>query len=141
MLDYSRELEIAAPPAAVWAVMGDVVRWHEWTPSIARIEALDGEELQIGRRYRVHQPKLPPAVWRVTVLRPGEGFEWESTAPGAHIVGRHWIVPTPDGCRVELGIRYAGWLGNVIGWLFRNISVRYVGLEAEGLKRRCEATR
>ena len=64
-------VEVAAPAAAVWTVYADVERWSEWTASITRIEALDGPELAVGKRFAIKQPRLPRLVWEISELEPG----------------------------------------------------------------------
>jgi len=34
-------VDIAAPPGGVWAVIADVERWPEWTPTVTRLQRLD----------------------------------------------------------------------------------------------------
>jgi len=91
------------------------------------------------QRARIHQPKLPPAWWRVTEWNPGKGFTWVSVAPGVRVVAGHWIEPTTTGCRVTLSIRYEGLFGLWLARWTRDLNERYLGLEANGLKARCVA--
>jgi len=56
--------------------MADVVRWPEWTASISRVKLLSPGPLRVGSRVRIHQPKLPGAIWRVMEFNPGAGFTW-----------------------------------------------------------------
>ena len=65
MITHS-SVEVAVPAAAVWAVYADVERWPEWTASITRIEALDGPELAVGKRFAIKQPRLPRLVWEIS---------------------------------------------------------------------------
>jgi uncharacterized membrane protein len=134
-------IEIAAPQDQVWAVMADVERWPEWTPSVKSVERLDKGLLRVGSRARIRQPRLPVAVWTVTVLEPGHFFEWRSPAPGLLSVGGHRVDAAGDGAsRVTLSITWSGVLAPVIGLLFGKLSRRYVEMEARGLKRRCEGS-
>ena len=75
----------------------------------------------------------------VTNLQDGRGFEWESRAPGVHVVARHVVEPTSDGSRATLSIQYRGIIGDLIGRLAGGINRRYLAMEADGLKRRAEA--
>lgn len=138
-MDRTRSIDIAAPPDIVWAVWSDIERWLEWTASVARVERFEQGPLAIGHRARVWQPKLPTAVWRVTKLEPGRGFEWESVSPGARVIGYHWIEPQGSGSRARLGVVFSGPVGLLVGWLTRSLTERYLGLEAAGLKARSEA--
>lgn len=138
MKDYSVSVQIAAPPDRVWAVMSDIERWHEWTPSVTSVRRTNAGPFRIGARARVWQPRLPAADWIVTRLHEGRGFDWESRAPGVRVLARHAIEPSAAGSRVTLSIQYNGIIGNLIGRLTAGINRRYLALEAEGLKRRSE---
>ena len=37
MTHFSVTVDIPAPPDRVWAVIADVERWPEWTPTVTRI--------------------------------------------------------------------------------------------------------
>lgn len=138
MKDYSISVQIDAPPGQVWAVMSDVERWHEWTPTITSVRRTNAGPFRIGARARVHQPRLPPADWVVTSVEEGRAFDWESRAPGVRVVGRHRVDPAPSGSRVTLSIQYNGVIGDLLGRMIGGISRRYIALEADGLKRRVE---
>lgn len=138
MRRFSVTTEIAAPTARVWAVMSDVDRWHEWTPSITSVTRVDGRPLEVGTRVVIRQPGFPAARWTVTTLVPGERFAWTSTAPGLRVVGTHAVVATEEGTRAMLSIEIDGMLGGLWEQLTRAITEKYVTMEAEGLKARSE---
>ena len=140
-MDLTRSIDIQASPDAVWAVWSDVERWPEWTASVSRVERFDQGPLAVGHRARLRQPKLPVAVWQVTKLEQGRGFEWVSASPGARVTGYHWIEPRGDGSRARLGVVFSGPIALLVGWLTRALTERYLGLEAEGLKARSEERR
>ena len=71
-MTHLASLEIRAPAARAWEVLSDVQSWPAWLPTVERVEAPHAWLLAIGRRYRVAQPKLRPAVWKVTALEPGK---------------------------------------------------------------------
>lgn len=136
---YSVAIDINASPGTVWSIMAAVERWHEWTASITSVRPLDERPFGVGSRVQIRQPRLPPAEWTVTEFEPERGFTWISRAPGVRVTGQHLIVPHGSGCQVTLSITYEGLLGRFIGWVSRDLNLRYIGLEAAGLKRRCEA--
>ena len=138
--EFENTVEIAATLGDVWAVLLDVERWPEWTSSMSEVERLDSGPLALGSRVRIRQPRLPPAVWRVTRLDPAQGFTWKAVAPGVTTVGDHRLTSADPGrVAVTLGIRRTGPLAPLVDRVFRNLTRRYVTMEAEGLKRRCEA--
>lgn len=135
--------EVDAAPDVVFAVMTDVERWPEWTPTVSRVERLSdapGVPLALGSRLRIVQPKVPPAEWTVTALEPGRGFRIVSRSPGATVEANHWIEPagSGNGSRVTLSVTFGGLVGTVIGWVMRGLNQRYIAQEADGLKRRSE---
>lgn len=137
-MELTTSIDIQVPPNVVWAVWSDVERWPEWTASVSRIERFEPGPLAIGHRARVRQPKLPTAVWQVTKLEAGRGFEWVSASPGARVTGYHWIEPQGSGSRARLGVVFAGPVARLVGWLTRSLTERYLELEANGLKSRSE---
>lgn len=139
-MDIERVIDIAAPPDQVWAVMTDVGRWPEWTASVKSVERLDRGPFGVGSRARIRQPRFPAAVWTVTALEPGRSFEWQSPAPGLLSVGGHRADTVGEhASRVTLSLTWSGPLAPVMRLLFGKLSRRYVEMEAQGLKRRCEA--
>jgi hypothetical protein len=134
---FSITVDVPAPPPLVWSVLADVERWPEWTASISRVKRLSPRPLQVDSRVRIHQPKLPPALWRVTELNPGAGFSWVSRAPGVRVTARHTAEAIRIGSRVTLSIHYEGLLGGFLARWTRDVNARYLALEANGLKARC----
>ena len=140
MTDFSITVNIAAPPDRVWAVMADVERWSEWTPTITQIQRLERGPLVVGSRARVRQPKLPSAVWQVSELLEGRSFTWVSRSPGVLVTATHSVEPTVQGTRATLSLRFSGLFGPLIARLTRGLNERYLALEAKGLKERSTAT-
>lgn len=138
MRQFRITTDIAAPPERVWAIMSDVVRWHEWTPSITSVKLLGGGPLALGSRALIRQPKFPPALWKVIEIVPGRSFTWVSVAPGLRVIGRHAVEPVPGAARATLSLELHGLFGGLWGQLTKNITERYIAFEARGLKGRSE---
>ena len=139
-MDFSITVEIPTPPPLVWSVIADVERWPEWTASISRLRLLSPGPLRIGSRVRIHQPKLPAALWQVTELDPGAGFTWVSRAPGARVTARHIAKAVAIGTEVTLSITYEGWIGALLARWIGDLNERYLAMEAAGLKAHCTKT-
>ncbi len=134
---FSISVEIPATPSIVWSVMADVERWPEWTASISRVKRLSPGPLRVGSRTRIHQPRLPPAWWRVTEFVCGDHFTWISIAPGVRVTARHAVESVASGSRVTLSICYEGWFGWLLARWTGGLNDRYLAMEANGLKARC----
>ncbi len=140
-MKIERTVEVAAIPEKVWTVMIDVEHWPEWTSSVTSVELLTGPPLVLGSRVRIRQPKLPAAVWTVTAIEPGRYFEWRNVQLGLTSTGGHRIQRFGENrSQVDLLLDWTGWLAPLVNLIYGGVSRRYVETEAEGLKRRCEAT-
>lgn len=133
-------IEIDAPASVVWDVFADVERWAEWTRSIDSIRPLDGADLVVGHRFEIRQPRFPKLVWIVTAADPGVSWTWAQRSPGGTTLATHEVVPLgPGRTSVRQRIDQRGPIGTLVGRLTKRLTVRYLDLEAQGLKRRSEA--
>jgi len=141
MSTYSTSITINASQEAIWKVLSDVARWHEWTPTVTKVEVLDSPELKLGNRYKVFQPKLRPAEWTVIIITPPSKFTWESKAPGMHMVAEH-ILTSKGANQTELLLTFTfdGFLGSLLGKMMSKTSQEYIETEAQSLKKRIEST-
>jgi uncharacterized protein YndB with AHSA1/START domain len=136
------EVTVAAPPRLVWDVFSDVERWPEWTASVTRLDALDGPGLAVGKRFQIKQPRMPRLVWEVTEVAPGTSWTWVQRSPGGLTVARHEVEAAgPDRTHVRQQLDQRGPLGALVGRLMKRLTVRYLELEAQGLKARSEGQR
>lgn len=141
-MEQSITVDIAAPPERVWEVLSNVEYWPEWTPTVTSVRLLDDGPLRPGSRAKISQPRLPETEYVVTELTPGRSFTWVAAGPGVLTTARHDAEPLPGGgTRVRLSVSQAGWLGSVMGRLYRGLTDRYLTNEANGLKARCEEER
>ncbi len=139
-MQYEISVDIDAARAHVWDVLTDVERWPEWTPSMTRLQRLDSGPFGVGSRVRVKQPRFPAMVWEVTALEPERSFSWAASSGGVTTVADHRLADGPGGrVTVAHSIRQVGLLAPVVALLSGARTRRYVHMEAQGLKRRCEA--
>lgn len=138
MLEWTERQAIEAPAGLVWRVVADIESWPEWTSTMLHVERLAGSGLEPGACFRIRQPNLPEAVWRVVGVDPGRSFRWQSSSPGALVEADHRIASVGELAEVELAIRFGGVLGRASAYALRGLTRRYLRLEADGLKTRCE---
>jgi uncharacterized protein YndB with AHSA1/START domain len=136
----SISVDIDAPPERVWAVMQDTEAWPQWTASVTEVKRLDTGHFDVGSRVRIKQPKLPPVVWTVDAIDPGRFFTWVAGAAGFRTTAVHRIEPTTTGSRVTLSVDQHGLIGELFARVTADMTSRYLHLESEGLKQRCEET-
>ena len=138
-VEQSTSIDVAASPERVWEVLADVETWPEWTDSVTSVKRLDDGQLVVGSRVEISQPRIPTGTYTVTALEPGRAFTWEQRQPGSTVTAHHECEPLADGgTRVELRVVMSGALGGVVGRLYRRLTVRYLAMEATGLKLRAE---
>ncbi len=138
MIKFSTSLAINASQDLIWKVLSDVAHWHEWTPTVTKVEVLNTPEIKLSNRYKVIQPKLQPVVWTITELNSAN-FTWESKSMGMHMVAEHVVKPiNANQADVTLTFAFNGWLGNLIGKMYGKMTEDYIQTEAQSLKKRVE---
>lgn len=139
MPEFKIVVEILAPPATVFAVLCDVERWPNWTPTMTTVRRLEQGPFAVGSRAQIEQPKLRPSVWTVTEIDPNCSFTWVTASPGVRMVAAHHIEPIASGSRVTLSITLSGLLRRLVARLYGGLIEEYVNTEAKSLLAHCEA--
>jgi Polyketide cyclase / dehydrase and lipid transport len=140
MTAFRTTIGIEAPTARVWAILMDVERWSEWTPTVTTARRLEPGPIAIGSRTRILQPKLPAAVWQVTELDESAGlFTWVTRSPGVAVTALHRLEPSPSGTFSTHSLDYSGLFASLIARLVGKLSLQYLEIEAKSLKTRCES--
>jgi uncharacterized membrane protein len=132
-------VNIDAPPEKVFALLRNVERWPEWTPSVTSVQRLDQGPFAIGSSARVCQPKLRPAVWQVTELEEDRNFTWVARTPGLCMKAGHLIERQGAGSRVALSFELSGLIAPVVSRLYGGLIEQYLTIESRGLKLRAES--
>ena len=139
MRTYKMVEDILAAPEIVFAVLCDVERWPNWTPTMTRVRRLEGGIFGVGSRAELEQPKLKTTVWTVSEFVAGRNFTWTTRSPGVHMTAAHVVETHVSGCRVTLTIDVRGWLQGLVTALYGRLINDYVTTEARSLKSHCEA--
>lgn len=137
------EIDIAATPEKVWAVLSDVNAWHEWSPIInhSEGEVILGATLSItmiGEKEYQDGPKYHPRITRVDAPYL---FQWQAIMLLSGLMTNYKVFElqaTPTGTRL---IHTESFQGMVVP-IFRNSFDRNVptmlNVMNEGLKEELE---
>lgn len=135
------ELEIAAPPEAVWAILVDALKWESWYEGAKDVALQRGDTLlQAGA---VFQWQTMGLKFRSTIkeYEPNRLLAWESVRKS--IQGYHvWLlVPTATGCKVVTDESQNGWLTFFEKLFQRNKLRKLHDIWLLELKKRAEETK
>ncbi|MCV0403874.1 MAG: SRPBCC family protein [Chloroflexi bacterium] len=137
---FEKSIEINASQQRVWDVLSDLEAWPQRIETVDTVELLTPAPITTGSRLRLKQPKLPEGTWEITAWDAPSYFEWRSKSSGVTNVAGHRVEALDDGrARLTLELDMRGLLIPIIGLFYRDLTNRYVTLEAEGMKRAAES--
>ena len=137
---FEKSIEIDASQERVWEVLSDLEAWPQRIETVDTVELLTPAPITTGSRVRLKQPKLPEGTWDITVWDAPSYFEWTQKTSGVTSVAGHRVDPLgPDRARLTLTLEMRGLLIPIIGLFYRDLTNRYMTLEAEGMKRAAES--
>ena len=137
---FEKSIEIDAPQQRVWDVLSAIEAWPQRIETVDTVELLTPPPITRGSRLRLKQPKLPEGTWDVTVWDAPSYFEWTQKMTGATSVAGHRVDALgEDRSRLTLTLDMRGFFIAIIGAFYRDLTNRYMNLEAEGMKRAAEA--
>jgi hypothetical protein len=136
------EIEIDAPPAAVWDVLSDLDAYQEWNPFIRRIagDLREGGKLDV----RLEPPRGRGITMAPTVLaaRPGHELRWigHLVMPGIFDGEHSFRVEPLEGGRTRFvqSERFKGILVRPLGRVLDSTKLGFEQMNA-ALKERVEA--
>ena len=137
---YRDEIDVPATAQRVWAVLLDVERWPQWTPSMTAVQLLTPGPLAMNSQVRVQQPRLPAARWTVEDFMAGRSFAWTSSSPGTTSRADHAVIPTTTGCHVEVSLVQTGPLAGLLSLGYGRLVRRYLQQELHGLRQHASGT-
>jgi len=136
---FEKSIEIDASQQRVWDVLSALEAWPERIDTVDSVELLTPAPITKGSRVRLRQPKLPDGTWDITVWDAPAFFEWTQKEGGTTIVAGHRVEALGAGrARLTLTIDMRGLLIPIIGRFYRDLTNRYLNLEAEGMERAAE---
>lgn len=136
---FEKTIKIDAPQQRVWDVLSDLEAWPRRIETVDVVELLTPAPLTKGSRVRLKQPRLPDGTWDVTVWDAPSYFEWTQKAGGVTSVAGHRVEAMGEGgARLTLTLDMRGFLIPIFGRFYKDLTTRYMNLEAEGMKRAAE---
>ena len=137
-MHFEKSIDIDAPQGRVWDVLTDIEAWPGRIETVDTVELLTPPPLAKGSRVRLAQPKIPEGTWEITVWDAPSYFEWTQKASGITSVAGHRVEALGEGrARLTLTLDMRGLLSFMAGF-YKELTNRYMNLEAEGMKRAAE---
>jgi uncharacterized membrane protein len=137
---FEKSIDIDAPQQRVWDVLSDLEGWPQRIETVDTIELLTPPPITKGSRVRLKQPKLPEGTWDITVWDEPSYFEWTQKSTGTTSVAGHRVEPVGEGrARLTLTLEMRGLLIPIMALFYKDLTNRYINLEAEGMKRAAES--
>ena len=129
---------INAEPKVIYTILTRLENWNQWTKSITSISLLNTEEIEVGTRIKVIQPKLSPATWTITEIKENSSLVWEKKSVGLKMTAKHSIINDSHNVLVELSVIYEGFFARLAYKLTSSLTDRYMTMELNGLKTESE---
>jgi len=137
---FEKSIEIDAPQPRVWDVLSDLEAWPQRIETVETVELLTPAPITKGSQVRLQQPKLPEGTWDITAWDAPTYFEWTQKMGGSTSVAGHRVEALgPGRARLTLTLDMRGLLVPIMALFYRNLTNRYMDLEAEGMKRAAES--
>jgi uncharacterized membrane protein len=140
-MHFEKSIEIDAPQQRVWDVLGDLEAWPQRIETVDVVEQLTPGPITKGSRVRLKQPKLSEGTWDITVWDAPSYFEWTQKTSGTTSTAGHRVEALDQGrARLTLSLDMRGFLIPIVALFYRDLTNRYINLEAEGMKRAAEGS-
>jgi uncharacterized membrane protein len=138
---FEKSIDIDAPQPRVWEVLSAIEAWPQRIETVDVVDVLTPAPIGKGSRVRLKQPKLPEGTWDVTAWDAPSYFEWTQKSGGTTSVAGHRVEALGDGrASLTLTLDMRGLLIPIMGLFYKDLTNRYMNLEAEGMKRAAEST-
>jgi len=139
MATYGRSRDISASPQTVWSVWADPGTWHEWNPSVTRMD-LDGPFAD-GVTGRMHTPSTRPHDVVFHDIDEGHSYEMQTRViPGTLFHFRCEIAPNAAGSTVRQSVHLTGPMAFLVGPLAGPGIAKSFDKVLDGLKQAVEKT-
>jgi uncharacterized membrane protein len=137
---FEQSIDIDARQQRVWDVLSDLEAWPQRVETVDAVEMLTPAPVGEGSRVRLKQPKLGEGIWEVTVWDAPSYFEFRQQSGGVTNVAGHRVEALEAGrSRLTLTLEMRGLLVPVVALFWKDLTNRYMTVEAQGMKRASES--
>ncbi|WP_229055138.1 SRPBCC family protein [Aeromicrobium sp. Leaf350] len=132
-------VDVAAPPAAVWAIVSDLKRMGEWSPQCRRMFVRGGEVAQGTRTININRQgwKVWPTRSYVKVFEPERALALKIAENGT--IWTYELEPTETGTRLTESRTAPNGVSNISNFLTKHVLGGTDNFES-GLQRGIEDT-
>ena len=138
-MQIEHNIEIAAPPARVWALTLDAESWPDFTSTMSSVQWVSSPPVRVGSQARVKQPGQGAKLWTVTRVESEACFAWTTKSAGLRMTATHALSAREIGTVNTLTLELEGPLAPLVGLLFRGLIRKALATENEGFKRAAES--
>jgi uncharacterized membrane protein len=125
----TQQIDIGAPPEAVWSIVSDPARYLEFMAGVTRWEVCSDDPTGLGARYRMLMLVGAAEVGgliEVVEWREPRDLSWTSVT-GLDQRGRWRLRERPGGrTRVELRLAFGVAGSGIFGWVAEHVAARPV---------------
>lgn len=115
---FSSSAEIDSPVEKVWALIDKLEEWHEWMPSIKKIEKVSEGPLSVGSKLAVtaRVSRLTVnLVMTITEFVPERSVTMQGKAMGTRLTRFYALEPVNGKTKATVG----GEVSGLLAWLAR----------------------
>ena len=136
-MEFRSSVEIDAPAEKIWAVVDRLEEWHQWMPSIKRIERLSEEPLTAGSQLSVTAKVSGLTVkllMTITKFVPERIVVLQGKALGTRLTRFYILEPVNGKTKATVG----GEVSGILAWLARRGGQAISDEIAQAVKNRVE---
>jgi carbon monoxide dehydrogenase subunit G len=135
---FSSSVEINAPVEKVWTLVDKLEEWHQWMPSIKKIERVSEGPLAVGSRLSVTAKVSRLTVnllMTITEFVPERSVTMQGKALGTTLTRFYSLEPINGKTKVTIG----GEVSGLLAWLARRGGQSVSDEIAQAAKKRIES--
>jgi carbon monoxide dehydrogenase subunit G len=113
---FSSSVEISAPVEKVWTLIDKLEEWHQWMPSIKKIEKVSEGPLTVGSQLSVTAKVSRLTVnllMTITEFVPQRSVVMQGKALGTNLIRFYTFEPVNGKTKVTIGGEVSGLLARL----------------------------